>query len=336
MKPIHFSTHEVNKPHQLEAWRAWYDGSFGVTSRDAGSSGFAAESEIWRLNGVALVRVSAPPLRATRTRSMIRKDPTDHWVITIGRQATTGLVLQDDEISVPAGVPFVLFMGASFTSERDQDSRLQLNIARDKFSGIASTIDSVVGRTLNTPAGIMLAEYIQLLERQLPSLTDDDVQNLPQAIATMVAACIAPSADRISLARMQVAATLKDKARRIILKSLSLQQFGPDKLCRELGMSRSSVYRLFKAEGGLARYIHRLRLSESLAQLSDPSNRRPIIEIASELGMVDPSSFSRAFRREFGVCPSDAREAAQAGLAPTVAPTDQGPSVGMSGLLSRL
>jgi len=107
-------------------------------------------------------------------------------------------------------------------------------------------------------------------------------------------------------------------------------------LCRELGMSRSSLYRLLECEGGVAQYIQRLRLLESLAQLSDPSNRKPIAVIADELGLIDPSSFSRAFRRQFGISPTDAREAAQAGLAPSIAQTRQDAWNGIGGLLSRL
>jgi AraC-like DNA-binding protein len=133
-----------------------------------------------------------------------------------------------------------------------------------------------------------------------------------------------------------MSATLKDKARRCILRNLRSHKFGPDRLCRELGMSRSSVYRLLEAEGGLARYIQRLRLSEIFARLSDPSNREPIVDIADELGMVDPSSFSRAFRRQFGISPTDAREAAQAGLVPSVTQADQSAWNGIGGLLSRL
>ena len=109
-------------------------------------------------------------------------------------------------------------------------------------------------------------------------------------------------------------------------------------LCRELGMSRSSVYRLLESEGGVARYIQRHRLAECFAQLSDPSNTKPVVEIADESGMPDPSSFSRAFRREFGLSPTDVREAARAGLAPSAARARQGAwdegSVG--GLLSCL
>ncbi len=154
----------------------------------------------------------------------------------------------------------------------------------------------------------------------------------------MVAACVAPSADRMITAYGQMNATLKDKARRCILRNLRSPHRGPNMLCRELGMSRSSVYRLLEAEGGVARYIQRQRLAESFAQLNDPSNTRPIVAIADELGMVDSSSFSRAFRREFGISPSDVREAARAGLASSIARAHQGASDGgrVSELLNRL
>jgi len=336
MNSTRFSTHGLTKSRQLDAWQSWYAGSFEVTALDVPDRGFAGESEVWKLNGAALVRVSAPPLCAKRTKSLIRRDPTDHWVITIGKRATTSLILENDQISIPAGVPFVLSLGDFFANRRDLDSRLQLNIARDKFSAISPALDAARGRAVSTPLGGMLAEYMRLLERQLPSLTDETAHNLPQAIAAMVAACVAPSADRMTTARGQITATLKDKARRFILQNLRSHKLGADMLCRELGISRSGVYRLLETEGGVARYIQRLRLSECFAQLSDPSNRKPVAIIADELGFIDLSSFSRAFRRQFGISPTDAREAGQAGLVPSIAQTQQDAGSGIGGLLSRL
>ena len=182
----------------------------------------------------------------------------------------------------------------------------------------------------------MLSEYIRLLERQLPSLTDEDARGLPQAVAAMVAACMAPSVDRITTAQGQISATLKEKARRCIQRNLRSPHLGANMLCRELGMSRSSLYRLLESEGGVERYIQRHRLAESFAQLSDPSNTQSIVVIADELGMLDPSSFSRAFRRQFGISPTDVREAARAGLAPSLAPARRDAWGGVGELLSRL
>jgi AraC-like DNA-binding protein len=152
----------------------------------------------------------------------------------------------------------------------------------------------------------------------------------------MVAACIAPSADHVTTAHDQIGATLKEKARRCIQRNLRSPHLGATMLCRELGMSRSSLYRLLESEGGVERYIQYHRMAESFAQLSDPSNTQPIVVIADELGMHDPSSFSRAFRRQFGISPIDVREAARAGLAPSLAPVRRDTWGGVGGLLARL
>ncbi len=334
MNPARFSTRELTESRQLEAWRDWYAGSYELTADDA--RGFAAQTAVWKLDGVGLISVSTPPHRTIRTKSIIKRDQADHWVVTIGKRATTDFMLENDQISVPAGVPFVLSLDAFSANRVDLDDRLHICIARDKFSAMAPILDAARGQAVNTPLGGVLADYMRLLERQLPNLKDEDAHRLSPAIAAMVAACLAPSADRMAAAHGQIGASLKDKARRYILRNLRSHELGPETLCRELGMSRSNVYRLLEAEGGVARYIQRLRLLESFAQLSDPSNRESIANIAGELGMADPSSFSRAFRRAFGSSPTDVREAAQAGLAPSAVHADRVERNGIVGLLSVL
>lgn len=338
MKPVHFSTRELSTPRQLEAWRDWYADSYEITPLDVPDRGFAGDSKIWKLDGIALVRASGPRLRAVRTKSLIRRDPTDHWVIVIGERATTGLMLESDQMSVPAGVPFVLSLGDFCASQRDPDDRLQLHIARDKFNAIAPVLDAARGRIVSTPLGGLMAEYIKLIEYRLTSLTDEDTRSLPQAMAAMIAACVAPSTARMTAAYEQINATLKDKARRCIQRNLRSHNLGPSMLCRQLGMSRSGLYRLLEAEGGVAHYIQRHRLTEAFEQLNDPFNTKAVVTIADELGMMDPSSFSRAFRRQFGISPTDVRDAARAGLASPVARKRQHASDGngLGGLLRHL
>ena len=81
-------------------------------------------------------------------------------------------------------------------------------------------------------------------------------------------------------------------------------------------MSRSQLYRVLESEGGVAHYIQRRRLSESFALLCDASQNLPIGKVAEMLCFADASSFSRAFRQEFGVSPREVRVASLAGQAP--------------------
>jgi AraC-like DNA-binding protein len=59
----------------------------------------------------------------------------------------------------------------------------------------------------------------------------------------------------------------------------------------------------------VVRYIQRLRLLAAHAALCNAGDGRSIAAIAEGTGFYDPSAFSRAFRREFGLTPSDLRAA---------------------------
>src|SRR6516164_3536238 len=99
-------------------------------------------------------------------------------------------------------------------------------------------------------------------------------------------------------------------------------------ICRLVGMSRSNLYRLFEDTGGVARYIQRERQLEAHAVLTDPASTQSISSIAEDLCLADASSFSRAFKREFGHSPGELRLAALAGLAPPARTRRLAPSAG--------
>jgi AraC-like DNA-binding protein len=54
-------------------------------------------------------------------------------------------------------------------------------------------------------------------------------------------------------------------------------------------------------------YIQRRRLLSAHAALSDPSNRQQILDIAYAVGFSSAAHFSRAFSKEFGYSPREAR-----------------------------
>lgn len=89
---------------------------------------------------------------------------------------------------------------------------------------------------------------------------------------------------------------------------MAAPDFGPERLARLLAMSRSKLYRLFESTGGVAHFINRERLREAHRRLCSHRDAPSIHIIGNEVGFVDHSTFSRAFRREFGHSPSEARE----------------------------
>ncbi|UFN48710.1 helix-turn-helix domain-containing protein [Roseomonas sp. OT10] len=321
MTPEIFDTAQLAPEQQFEDWMEWWSG-FTAQTPVATDKGFRASRRTWHLGDFGLARVSAPPLRVVRSRDHIRRDPYDHWNICIGLGAATQLTYRSGAIIVPPRIPFVVSLGEEMVSERAQDDRVQLYLPRDRFRELAPLLDSSTADALGSPMRGMLADFILALEGRLPELAESDLPRLTQAISAMVAACIEPSKGRLGASAGQIDFTRMEKIRRVARAHLRSPDLSPDLLCRLVGVSRSHLYRLLEREGGVSRWIRRQRLLASHALLSDVSQTGTISAIAYEFGFADAATFSRAFRREFGVSPRDVRTAALAGTA--VPMTDRG------------
>ncbi len=79
-----------------------------------------------------------------------------------------------------------------------------------------------------------------------------------------------------------------------------------DRVARELGYSRQTLYRRLKAEGvTFEEVLDRLRHRLALRFVRDQG--LPVKEAAWRLGFSDPAAFSRAFKRWTGASPRKAR-----------------------------
>lgn len=311
-----FSTHALPSRDQRAAWRAWFNPVFDLRWDDEEAEHpFAAESITWSAGGAILSRVRAPKLHSVRDARHVRRDPTDHWVIAIGTRESR-ITLSEGGLLVPAGAPFLVSLADPVESDRDADERLHLYLPRDRFAALAPEFDKARGLAIGGGLGRLLADYMRLLERSLPTLGQDDRHGLGDAVQAMVAACVAPTAAHVTEAGPQLDLTRLERVRHAIRRRLHSATLTPASLCRDVGMSRSQLYRLLEGEGGVIRYIQRHRLRAIHAALTDPSDDRPIAAIAEACGFYEPSTFSRTFRREFGATPSDVRAAARAGAAP--------------------
>ncbi|HEY4167836.1 MAG TPA: helix-turn-helix domain-containing protein [Reyranella sp.] len=314
----HFDTASLPAVQQLEGWQAWYAAMFDVVPVSSPSEGFVAQNEMWSTAGVTLSRVRSPANTVQRTTSLIRHNAIDHWVFTLSKRSTSDVIARDDaSFEVSPQTPFILSLGEEMAiRRRTADERIQVILARDSFQRIAPSIDAARGRSLTNPRARMLADYILLLERNMPLLDAEAPMRLRNAVETMLVACLAPTATGVADARDQIKLTLMERVREAVRRNLRSHSLGPDKLCREAATSRSQLYRLLEGEGGVARYIQRQRLAEASAMLCDITNDIKIGHVAEMLCFADASTFSRAFRREFGMSPREARALSSAGLSP--------------------
>ena len=314
-----FTTRSLAPRDQYAAWRERFQPVLEVLPDKLADDGFVAENQIWRLGELAVSRVLAPSVRVARTKASIRRDPVDHWVLTYCRHGATTIRTEKASLQARPGVPFLWSLGEASESERTAVDRVQVFMPRDAFREVAPLFDQARGSVLDTPLGYLLGDYMLALERRLPALTEDDLPRLTAAIRGMLVACIVPSADRFVHARDQIDLGRLERVRQAVCRHLRSSALTPTSLGRMVGVSRSNLYRLLEDEGGVAQYIQRQRLLEARAALCDHAVTKSISTIAEELCFADASSFSRAFRHEFGHSPSEVRSASLAGLAPPAA-----------------
>jgi AraC-like DNA-binding protein len=98
---------------------------------------------------------------------------------------------------------------------------------------------------------------------------------------------------------------LAEAAREVLVADPAFD--GLDRLARLLGVSRSHLSRVFRAETGetLTRFRHRLRVRAALDRLADGD--RDLAGLAADLGFADHAHLTRAMRAEVGDPPSRVR-----------------------------
>jgi signal transduction histidine kinase/ligand-binding sensor domain-containing protein/DNA-binding response OmpR family regulator len=95
------------------------------------------------------------------------------------------------------------------------------------------------------------------------------------------------------------------KVMKVIESNISEENFNIDLFSREIGMSRVQLYRKLKAISGksASQYVRSVRLSKAKKMIEE--NTISISEAAYAVGFSSPQYFTRCFREEYGMLPSD-------------------------------
>ncbi|CAH0184384.1 helix-turn-helix domain-containing protein [Roseomonas sp. CECT 9278] len=319
-----FTTAGLPPAQQFDAWRHQAVPFLDITPPAAGAAaGFEAGATTLRFGPFLMYASRLPAHGHARSAARIRRDSLDHWIIAMCRRGTHRQRSGETMIECRPGVPYVLSMARAFEAQRSggEIDWVTLHVARDSVPELEATLASSLHAPLDGAAGVLLAGFMAGLRDGVDSVQAADLPHLATAAQALLHGALHPAGagGALQLEQLQLA-----RLRRIIRDNLGAATLTPRRLAALAGMSRSQLYRLFEPMGGVAHFIKRERLRRARRLLSDPSERRDIATLAEEAGFFDPSSFSRAFRREFGCTPREARAAELAGGAPAAAAPARG------------
>lgn len=297
-----FTTTTLRPEDQFEAWRALHADVIDLIPTSETAQGCPAEFSSWSFGDLVLTR----SLFAEAPTRRWRHDPKsylDHWCVVLARGSSG----EELRISPPAILGF-RSLARPYEGEARDAEVLTLYLPRDLCRQHPVDLDMAHEATVSPGLAGLLAGYMDGLARQLPHIEADQAEQLAAATRSLVLACIVPSPERMEAAGAPLSALVMDRARHVVQQNMASPAFGPEQLARLLAVSRSKLYRIFETTGGVAHFINQERLREAHRRLTSPRDVHSIHAICTEVGFQDHSTFSRAFRREFGYSPTEARE----------------------------
>lgn len=168
----------------------------------------------------------------------------------------------------------------------------------DKLNGANLTSGNVRTR--------LLREHMLTLWKSMPEIMPEENSVLSHGLIDLINALFKPDNQCQENEASALEQSLLSSMKNHIEQNLHIETLGVDMLCKNFHCSRSSLYRLFQADGGVASYIRKRRLIATFKVLIMPRNNKVrIIDVAAQYGFINQATFSRLFLQHFGISPSD-------------------------------
>ena len=186
---------------------------------------------------------------------------------------------------------------------------LVLMVPRQLLEDSALDVRDFMARTLSAHGVSRVAlETMRSAQRELPHLLPHLAQNTADMVSELV---------RLSLLQLRAAdsglmsprTALRERVLRHVEQRLGDAALSVGRIAADLGCSKRALHEAFHGEEDtLAAHILRRRIEACARDLANPLWRsRPVVEVALGRGFANASHFSRAFRLQMGMSPSEYR-----------------------------
>ena len=308
-----FSTDDLPERDRLPIWRETYGRSIVKLDLEPfGDGPLRIEGLIHTLPNLAIASLSSTPARVTRTKAQA-SDSNDDLVFVI----TDGDVMfrqSKKEVELRAGEALLwsnALPGGSLNNE-PIDRLLTLAIPRTALTQAVANLDDVLMQRIprDNEAMRLLTGYIKILQGEIGDMSPELKAASSAHMQDLMVLALGANRDAAHLARgrgVRVARLHALKAD--ILANLTRRDLSIDRLSARHGISPRYIRALFDSDQTtFTDFVLNQRLARAHRCLEDIRFAGYMIStIAFEAGFGDLSYFNLAFRRRYGVTPSDIR-----------------------------
>jgi AraC-like DNA-binding protein len=310
---VNFSTSDIPEADRVARWRDHHAGiALNVEIQPAPNHPFEAREVSRILPVLHLLSVTMSPARITRTRVT---DGNDELAMFINRTGHVTVSARDREVALAPGDGILISSDDVMVLDRAiYGESLSLRVPRSVLSSIVVGIDDAVMRPIPKQS-----ETLKLLTGYATLLLDGNALTAPflrnvavNHVHDLIALALGATHDAAEVASAGgLRATRLRTAKVYIVENSFRQDLSVGVVAAHLGLTPRYLQRLFEADGTTySAFLLGQRLTRAYRMLCDSQfSDRPVGAIAYEVGFGDLSYFNRCFRRQYGLTPTDIKEA---------------------------
>lgn len=257
--------------------------------------------------GVSVTHVSSEGSVVSRGAGVIARDPREYLLVSVHREGRGSVeqhgrvaeLLPGQAAAYDASVPYALRFP-------DRMSELVLQVPRRVVTRSGNGFDDLTARVLPASASLTLLTNLMAAvspaEGRPHSPAEDDL--LADAAITLLRGALLPSGEPPT---SRIDTRLTNAAMRSYVdQHLADPELSVERLAAEHHVSVRLVHKIFSESGETpASYVRRRRLARARGLLLDGSG---VAGAALRSGFTDADTFTRAFKREYGIPPSALRD----------------------------
>lgn len=271
-------------------------------------AGSGMRHEAWLCGSIVLSRSSSPERELVRTPIMCARDGFDHWLFRVLLRGEATVRDGDGSTRMRAGELHLCSLAEEQQESWSASEWVSLALPRDAFPATTAGLERLPRGVLAGSCPRLLADYIRSMARLVPGMKAAERAAVEQVTRSMIDACVLVHEPGPGALRPNKFILQQTLVRRVIDENIGSARLNSQLICGLTGLSRSTLYRLFEGDGGVASFIQRRRLQLVKAELEDNAKLdEPIATIAERWGFFCVPSFNRSFRRAYGMTPRETR-----------------------------
>jgi AraC-like DNA-binding protein len=281
------------------------------------STDFRAQIERLDMGTAQVSVLSYPSLRAQRTPALVRRSDHEIYQLALnlrgiqGRQTECGR-----EVSLRVGELALYDTSHPCTAWAVADQHVAqaiiVDIPRSALALPAAKVDRLQAMTLpgDTGMGALVSQFLIRVVNQSSFYQPQDTSRLGTVITDLITVFLAHDAGIADLVAPEShAQALLAGVYAFIERNLGNADLSPQAIAAARHISVRYLHLLFESQDTtVAAWIRHRRLERCRRDLAEPLLAgRPIRAIAARWGFLHPQEFSRAFRGNYGISPSEYR-----------------------------